>query len=168
LRARVASQTAKLEGVLRSGAAPNEAVGFGDIRVEATWEGAAGCDLDIVVVDPNGTRLAWSARAKGVRVADPTSRVHEALAVSTGAAGPFGIELVRADASNIPVRGTLTVRSVGSTMTRPFVLTASRLQVARATVTWDSRLVPMDTRPSCDPPFFFDAAGRKRTKPECL
>jgi hypothetical protein len=66
------------------------------------------------------------------------------------------------------VRGTLTVRAMGSSMTREFVVTSSRLPLARVTVSWDSRLVPVDDAPDCDPPFFFDAGGHKRFKAECL
>jgi hypothetical protein len=167
-RGKVAAQAAKLEDALRVSVPPVENVGFGDIVVDARWEGVADADLDLVLVDPGGNRIAWSGRNKGVRVVDPTSKTHEALAVSTSAAGPFTVEVVRSNGGSAPVRGTVTVRSLGSSLTRPFVLTSSRVPVARVSVSWDSRLIPVDSAPNCDPPFFFDASGRKRTRPECL
>ncbi len=104
------------------------------------------------------------------------------LAYSTSAAGAFTIELVRAGdsagtsaalagsgapAPRLPVTGQVTIRALGTSSTRTFVLTGDRAVVARADVTWDSRLVPV-AQADCDPPYTFDANGAKRWKPECL
>jgi hypothetical protein len=130
-------------------------------------------DLDVAVVDPSGRRLAWASAARNVRASDCTSFAHEALAVSSGAAGPFVVEVVRADGSaeDRPVRGTVRVQSLGQARVFPFVLSGTRAQVARVDVRMDSRLEafngPVPVATSCVPPFFTDAFGVRRMKPGC-
>jgi hypothetical protein len=145
---------------------------FGDVVVDATWDGAAGADLDVGIVDPSGKRRSWASTARNVRAADCTSVVHEALAVSGGGTGPFLVEVVRADGASgeRPVAGKLRVTALGRTQVVPFVLTGTRLQVARVTVGMDSRLEAIPdgwTQGTCDPPFFTDALGIRRMKPGC-
>jgi hypothetical protein len=113
---------------------------FGDVVVDATWDG--GADLDVAVIDPSGARLGWASRARNVRASDCTSLSHEALGISSSATGAFVVEIVRAGANNgVPVRGKLRITSLGQTRVVPFVLTGSREQVARVDVSMDSRLV---------------------------
>jgi hypothetical protein len=133
-------------------------------------------DLDVGIVDPSGKRLAWASAARNVRASDCTSLAHEAIAVSSGATGPFVVEVVRADGArgDLPVRGKVRVTALGQTQTIPFVLTGSRVQVGRVDVRMDSRLEPFDgvatrvTQASCVPPFFVDQFGVRRMKPGCL
>jgi hypothetical protein len=146
---------------------------FGDVVVDATWDASAGADLDVGVVDPSGKRLAWASAARNVRASDCTSLAHEALAVSSGATGPFVIEVVRAEGAldDRPIRGRVRVTALGQTQTIPFVLTGSRVQTARVDVRMDSRLEPFDgavTQASCAPPFFVDQFGVRHMKPGCL
>ena len=91
-RDRVSAAAAKLA----TGVATKDAVS-GDIVVDATWDPSAGADLDVGIVDPSGRRLAWASAARNVRAADCTSTSHEALATSSGATGPFVVEVVRAN-----------------------------------------------------------------------
>ncbi len=173
-RASVTALAAKYEPIGRGLLPAPESAASGDIVVDATWDASLGADLDIVIVDPQGNRAAWSGRMKSVRVQDPTLRGHEMLAFSTSASGPFTVELVRsgeaAGASAAPSRPTVTgqisVRALGTSTTRSFVVTGPRAQAARVDVSWDSRLVAIDG-PDCDPPFEFDARGIKRNKAEC-
>src|ERR1700676_1754514 len=82
----------------RGAAGPGLAeTGFGDVAVGATWDAGSGVDLDVGIVDPSGRRLSWASAARGVRASDCTSTGHEALAVTSGATGPFLVEVVRAD-----------------------------------------------------------------------
>jgi hypothetical protein len=145
---------------------------FGDVAVDATWDGAAGADLDVAIVDPAGRRLAWASASRNVRANDCTSTTHEALAVSSGATGPFLVEVVRSDGATggSPVTGKLRITALGRTQVVPFVLTGSRAQVARVSVGMDSRLEPIAdgwTWGTCDPPFFTDTLGVRRMKPGC-
>jgi hypothetical protein len=172
--AKIGALAGKYEALDRSPGAVQENAASGDIVVDATWDGSTGADLDIVIIDPQGNRAAWSGRMKSVRVQDPTTKNHEQLAFSSSAAGAFSVEVVRADGGRgtvggggfRPVTGRVTVRSLGSSTTQPFLVSGARTQVARVDVSWDSRLVQIDG-PDCDPPFEFDARGVKRTKPEC-
>ena len=145
---------------------------FGDVAVDATWDGSAGVDLDVGIVDPSGRRLSWASAARNVRSSDCTSVTHEALAVTSGGTGPFLVEVVRADgaSSERPVTGKLRITALGRTQVVPFVLTGSRAQVARVNVGMDSRLEAITdgwTWGTCDPPFFTDALGVRRMKPGC-
>jgi hypothetical protein len=139
-RARVTEAASRL-GLSGRGADPV----FGDLVVDASWDAQARADLDVAIIDPTGRRLAWASAAKGVRATDCTSLAHEALGVSTGATGPFLVEVVRADASadSRPVRGTLRITAIGRTQVVPFVLGGPRAQVARVDVRMDSRLEPI-------------------------
>lgn len=140
-RTRVAAAAAKLS------AAPREDALFGDVVVDATWDSGAGADLDVAVIDPGGRRLAWASSNKGVRARDCTSRTHEALAVSSGSAGAFAVEVVRADAGELgrSVSGKLRITSMGNTRVVPFVLSGDRAQVARVDVRFESRLEPVSS-----------------------
>jgi hypothetical protein len=146
-RASVAALAAKFEPVARGGRAEAENTGWGDVVVDATWDAAAGEDLDIVIIDPQGNRASWSGRTRNVKVSDPTSPVHERLALTSWQAGPFTVEIVRAGKGGAPLSGSVSVRALGETATRSFVLNGSRAPVARVDVSWDSRLVPTDAPP---------------------
>jgi hypothetical protein len=121
-----------------------ENVSFGDIVVDATWDASADADLDIAILDPAGNRAAWASRSRSVRAANVKARDRETLALSSGSAGTFAIELVRADGSTRPVSGKVTVRALGSSTTVPFTLTSTRAQVARVDVRFEEQLVPVD------------------------
>ncbi len=144
----------------------------GDVVVDATWDGSAGVDLDVGIVDPSGRRLSWASAARNVRASDCTSAAHEALAVSSGGTGPFLVEVVRSGgaAGERPVAGRLRITALGRTQVVPFVLAGTRTQVARVTMGMDSRLEAIadgSTWGTCDPPFFTDALGVRRMKPGC-
>jgi hypothetical protein len=151
-RARLSSAATKLLA-----APPREDPLFGDISVEATWDDGTGADLDVGIVDPSGRRMSWASSASRVRARDCTSRARESLAVSSGAAGAFEVELVRTDgaegpegraSSATPVRGKLRITSLGRTQIVPFVLVGQRAQVARVDVRLDSRLEPVNVWPA--------------------
>jgi len=124
----------------------------GDVVVSATWNG--GVDLDIALVDPAGRRASAVTRLKGARVEAATARDHEAVAMSSGAAGSFLIEIVRANAAEgtIPVSGTVTVKAFGQSRAIPFTLTGARTQVGRVDVRWESELVAVDDATFAPPP----------------
>jgi hypothetical protein len=124
---------------------------FGDVSVEATWDEGSGGDLDIGIIDPSGRRLSWASSAGRVRARDCTSRSRESLSISSGSAGAFVVELVRADGtddSGPPVRGRLRITSLGRTQLVPFVLSGRRAQVARVDVRFESRLEPVNDWPA--------------------
>ena len=141
-RTAVSAAGAKIE----QAAAKGESTSTGDFVVSATWDGSADADLDLSIIDPSGTRAAWASRAKNVRAADATSKTRESLAFSSGATGPFNVEIVRASGGTGAVSGSLTVRALGVSQTVPFTLPAgsSRLQVSRVDVRMESELVPVD------------------------
>ncbi|MGH7283580.1 MAG: FecR domain-containing protein [Polyangiaceae bacterium] len=120
-----------------------ENTGFGDVIADATWDPAANVDIDLAIVDPAGNRLSWMGKSSNVRVAQPTNRRRETLAVTNFSSGAFTIEIVRGAGGTAPVNGTLTVRSLGQTMTVPFLLTGVRASVARVDVHTESHLVPV-------------------------
>jgi hypothetical protein len=118
----------------------------GDVVVSATWDG--GADLDIVLVDPAGRRAGVASRMKGARIEGATARDHETLALATGEAGAFVVEMVRSGAGeagrDVPVSGRITVRAFGQSQTVPFTLTGVRTQVARVDSRWEAELVPVE------------------------
>lgn len=128
---------------------------FGDVVVSATWSG--GMDLDVVLVDPSGRRAGAVSRLKNARVDGATSRDRETVALSSGEAGSFLVEMVRTNvadpsAGTPPVAGTVTVKAFGQTRSIPFTLTGARTQVGRVDVRWESELVPVDDVPVFSPP----------------
>jgi hypothetical protein len=137
----------RYEGFARAREGAPERASWGDVVVDASWD--EGADLDIVVIDPAGNRQAWSSRSPSVRVEDPRSSHHEALAISTSASGPFVVEVVRTDGgeSRTPVHGTVRIRSLGETSSWRFELTGGVAEVARLDVRWESRLVPAENLP---------------------
>jgi hypothetical protein len=121
----------------------------GDFVVSATWDG--GTDLDIALVDPSGRRAGVATRLKGARIEGAQARDHESLALQTGDAGSFVIEMVRAAAGeagersrDLPVSGKVTIRAYGQTREVPFTLTGARTQIARVDARWEAELVPLD------------------------
>jgi hypothetical protein len=154
-RAKAAPLEAQYETLARTHEATSDRATWGDLVVDATWD--EGADLDIVVIDPSGNRQSWSSRSGTVRVSDPRSNKHETLALTSYAAGPFMIELVRADGAfgSAPIHGRVRVRALGGYDTsdegavdaRDFVVAGERAQVARVDVRWDSRLVPTNAAP---------------------
>jgi hypothetical protein len=145
-RVRISSGAARLLASPRG----EDAV-FGDVAVDASWDEGAGVDLDVAILDPKGRRLSWASSAGRVRARDCTSRSHEALGVSSGGAGAFVVEIVRADGpsgSPPPVRGKLRVSALGRTQLVPFVLVGQRAAVARVDVRFDSRLEPVSVLPA--------------------
>jgi hypothetical protein len=118
----------------------------GDVVVTATWDGNT--DLDVVVVDPAGRKAGVATRMKGARIEGATARDHETLALATGEAGAFVVEMVRGAAGeagrDVPVSGKVTIRAFGQTQTVPFTLTGVRTQVARVDSRWEAELVPVD------------------------
>jgi hypothetical protein len=163
-RLAVENAASRLDSLAKGAVAPAENTGFGDIVVDATWDAGAGVDIDVAVVDPSGNRLGWATRSKNVRVTDATSRRHEALAISSGSAGAFTIELARAGGGSARVTGTLVVRSFGERIAVPFVLSGPVVQSARVQVRFESELVPADGPPPelgfQAPPFDRGAAVR--------
>jgi vault protein inter-alpha-trypsin-like protein/VWA domain-containing protein/FecR-like protein len=155
VRAKAQPLVTQYETLARAHEAASERATWGDLVVDASWDD--GADLDIVIIDPSGNRQSWSSRSGSLRVSDPRSTKHETVALSSSTAGPFMIEMVRADggASGAPVRGRVHVRALGgydtqdggAVGTRDFVLTGERAQVARVDVRWDSRLVPTNNEP---------------------
>jgi len=116
---------------------PKAAPAWGDLVVDATF---AGGDVDLALVDPKGARLSWLSPT-GVRVADAQSTTHETLAVPWAGGGTWSIEVARAQPSDVPLSGTVTVRVLGETRSFPFVLTGARAVVGRTSLNWSSRLV---------------------------
>ncbi len=137
-RSQIEQASNKFNSTPISGSAEN--TGFGDVIVDATWDASPNVDVDLAVIDPNGNRLAWTGKSANVRAADPTSRRHEALAISSSAAGTFGIEVVRAAGGSAPVTGTITIRSLGESKMIPFTLSGVRATVADVAVRLESHL----------------------------
>jgi hypothetical protein len=136
----------------------------GDVVVAARWSG--GADLDVALLDPSGRRAGVATRLKGARVEGALSRDHETLALASGEAGPFVVEIVRTslDDMTTPIDGKVTIRAFGQTQTVPFVLRGPRVQVARVDVRWQAELVPVSLDAVDRPPGLrpFDRLGAAR------
>lgn len=149
-RAAVNSALARVEAA-KAAPAPS-----GDIFVEATWDGGAGVDLDLAIVDPSGRRASAASRLRGAKVKDASSTARETLALSSGDAGTFTVEIVRAAGSreggDRPVSGSVTVRAFGHARTIPFTLTSQRTQLARVVSRYEAELVPLDEPFGVAPP----------------
>ena len=125
----------------------SEPIITGDIIVDATWSDAV--DLDLAIIDPNGSRVGWTSSARFAKVADATSLGHETLAVTNGNAGAFTVEIARADGAATDgrdtrrtVHGTLTIRAFGEKKTVPFDLVGGSVRVAKIQARWESELAP--------------------------
>ncbi len=116
----------------------------GTFKVEATWAGAGGADLDLAILHPDGHRVSWlGAPTKSVITAtDVKSLSREGLALGGAKNGEYVIEVVRAAGAG-PVSGTLTINAAGSRKTIPFTLVGQRTTVAITKFTTTSRLVPV-------------------------
>ncbi|HNS98145.1 MAG TPA: VIT domain-containing protein [Polyangiaceae bacterium] len=116
----------------------------GDVQVEALWDDDV--DLDVALIGRNGQRYSWLGDPKArVTSQDATSHRRESLAVFNAPRGDYVVEVTRADAvdRDVPVRGTLKIRAVGTTQTIPFVLSGTRTDVAKIRIYYSSRLVPV-------------------------
>jgi hypothetical protein len=147
-RRALAAELAKSPPALDVGQTPS-----GDIVVSATWDAPQQdrADLDVALIDPNGNRVAWVGRGKGVRVDGAKATGREALGISTSAAGPFVVEITRSSGLTgasgtiaAPIAGRVTIRALGSSQTMPFFLAGARAQVARIDVHFEPQLVPFD------------------------
>ena len=140
-----AAVTAAIARVEAAKAAPNPT---GDIVVDATWDGGAGVDLDVAIVDPSGRRASAASRLRGAKVKDASSTARETLALSSGEGGTFVVEIARASGSRAggdpPVTGSVTIRAFGQSRVVPFTLTSQRTQLARVVARWEAQLVPFD------------------------
>lgn len=134
----------------------------GDVVIDASWNDAD-ADLDLALVDPSGARVSWLSSARFVKVSDPTSHAHEALSVTSGAAGAFVVEVVRASGQvDRTVRGTLSVRAFGMKKTMPFEVSGTSARVARIDARWESELVPVDDPITLAAHTPFDSAAASR------
>jgi hypothetical protein len=126
--------------------------GANEISVAATWSG--GTDLDVTVIDPAGRRAGVATRMKGARVEGAMARDHETVGLSSGDAGSFLVEIVRANVAEntIPVSGTVTIKAFGQSQAIPFTLTGARTQIGRVDVRWESELVPLEPETTFAPP----------------
>ena len=118
----------------------------GDLRVQASWQGAAQ-DLDLVIVHPDGYRVSWlGAPTRAVISAMDVLSVHrEGLALRGAEAGQYGIEVVRSTPSSGAVRGSVELLVGKEQRTLPFVLEGERLRVATAQLRLSARLVPLES-----------------------
>lgn len=153
-RTAIASALAKV-------AAEKTETATGDIVVAASWEG--GGDLDLAIVDPAGRRAAAVTRMRGVRVEGAQARDHETVALSSGDAGTFLVEVARATSGESlpPMTGKVTIRAFGQSQTIPFTLTGARTVVGRVDARWEAELVPVESGGiGTLPPFDRGAATR--------
>jgi hypothetical protein len=132
---------------LLAGADPDLDALSGDFRLEATWDGGASEDLDLVIVHPDGYRVSWlGAPTRAVISAtDVSSRHREGLALRGAKAGDYAIEVVRTTAlgNGAPLRGEVTIRVGKQTRTIPFALSDERTRLATVGISMRSRLVPL-------------------------
>jgi tetratricopeptide (TPR) repeat protein len=109
-----------------------------DVMVDATWSG--GADLDVSIIQANGTRVSWMGGHNNV-VGENASRVgEERLGVRGLGAGSYLIEVSRAGDDTTPISGSLRVRAIDGNRTIPFTLTGSRLVLGRIDIRRESRM----------------------------
>lgn len=117
----------------------------GDVQLEATW--GEPIDLDIALIDKNGTRLSWLGAGKNTVTANGVSSTSsESVGFVNLPSGDYVVEITRAQGSEgRAVSGTISIRAAGGVLSSvPFVLTGSRAEVAHVKIAMQSRLVPAD------------------------
>jgi hypothetical protein len=136
-------QTARAAEALASSPGPDDSRLLGDLRVEATWSGAA--DLDLAILHPDGHRVSWlgAPTHELITARDVLDQGREGLALNGAKPGEYSIEIVRSAGSAEPIRGELTVFAAGETRRIPFRLEDQRATVALAEIEMLPRLVPL-------------------------
>jgi hypothetical protein len=115
------------------------------VQIDATWSAAV--DLDVALVDKNGTRLSWLGAGKQtVTAAFATDSSRESVGFVNLPTGDYVVEVTRArGGEGTPVAGSVNIRAAGGMLQAvPFVMTGSRVEVAHVKITLQSRLVPAD------------------------
>jgi tetratricopeptide (TPR) repeat protein/Mg-chelatase subunit ChlD len=120
----------------------------GDFRVEATWQGEGGQDLDLVIVHPDGYRVSWLGAPTHavISATDVSSNGREGLALRGAKPGTYAVEVVRSSApagGSSPVRGQLVISVGKQSRTLPFTVDDTRARVATVRISMRSRLVPL-------------------------
>ena len=114
----------------------------GQLLADASWSG--GGDLDISLITPQGTRLSWMGGRTSVLGDNGRSDDEERVGLRRVTPGSYVVEIARASAEDMrPVSGVVRLRVMGETRSLPFTLTGERMVLGRATVTRQSRLVPV-------------------------
>jgi hypothetical protein len=110
-----------------------------DVMVDASWSG--GADLDVSIIQANGTRVSWMGGHNNV-VGENASRVgEERLGVRGLPAGSYVVEVARADGDDTtPVSGQLRIRAIDGNRTIPFTLSGSRLVLGRIDIRREARM----------------------------
>ncbi|HEY5955158.1 MAG TPA: VIT domain-containing protein [Polyangiaceae bacterium] len=120
----------------------------GDLRVNATWQGASEVDVDLSMIDPDGHRVSWlGAPTRSVITAtNVTSSHEEGLGLRGGKPGEYLLEVTRGRGAG-RVEGTANVRVAGVERPLKFVLEGDRVSIGIAKITMVSRLVPWTSPP---------------------
>lgn len=139
-----AGLAARLQAHGRTNSASGRETARGVLTVEGEWTG--GSDLDLALVDRNGTRISWMGGRRTVAVEHGTSSTGEKLGLRWAASGSYQVEVSRSDASDDrPVSGHLTIRVHGERQRLAFALSPAdeRAAVGRVSVRRESRMVPV-------------------------
>ena len=124
--------------------APPEPKLAGDFVAAAHWDHAAGADLDLSLVTPDGTRVSWMGGRDGSVVSDATSTEREQLAIKSLRRGNYLLEISRGTPSHGDVRGTVDLALLGARRSLPFTLVGDRTVVARVSVNLEAHYVTLD------------------------
>jgi tetratricopeptide (TPR) repeat protein len=111
----------------------------GELTIDADWDEAV--DLDVSIVNAQGTRLSWMGGRTSVEGEDASAAGRERLGLRSAPTGTYYVEVNRTGQEDMrPVRGELRIRVLGQSRTVAFVLRGAHATVARVRVTRESRL----------------------------
>lgn len=112
----------------------------GELVLDARFQGG---DVDLVLVTPRGERISFLGGRRDVSARDVRSTTTESLGLRAARVGSYRIEVVRADGSRGPIRGTVRVRALGTVRELPFDLFEENAVVGRVEVAQRFRMVPL-------------------------
>lgn len=126
-----------LSKVLRDG--PKSASLTGDVRLHANW--SDGEDLDLALIDAQGTRISCLGGRPGISANACASLSREELAIRQLKPGAYAVEITRTRRGGPAVHGEIELTVVDKKAKVPFRLADTRTLVARVEVQLTSRLV---------------------------
>lgn len=121
----------------------------GDLRINATWSGSDGIDLDLSLIDPDAHRVSWlGAPTRAIISATSVkSQREEGLALRGAKPGEYLLEITRGSGSG-RAQGTLTIHVAGTERVIPFSFENSATVVGLVKIYVVPRLVPINGGPA--------------------
>lgn len=126
---------------------PTSCAGFGtgacsrgDIVVEATFNGRVANAVDLALIAPDGTRLSYLNGVSRVFGSQVNAASFERIGLRQARAGTYRIEVIPTSTAAAGTQGSLTIRSLETSRTIPFVVGTAASFAAEVTIRRESRL----------------------------